>query len=178
MVLYFITGSKNKFAEVQAVLPGVEQMDLDLVEIQELDAHKIIAEKLAEARHAHSTGALMVEDTSLYLSGLNGLPGPFIKWFMKSIGNEGIAKLAQTFGAAAVVKTIIGYADGGEVQFFEGEVHGTIVAPRGDTTFGWDPIFMPDGYDKTFAELAPEEKNKISMRRIAVEKLKAYLEKK
>lgn len=176
MVLYFITGSSNKFAEVQAVLPGVEQMDLDLVEIQELDAHKIITEKLAEARHSQSTGTLMVEDTSLYLSSLNGLPGPLIKWFMKSIGNEGIVKLAQNFGAAAVAKTIIGYADDkGEIQFFEGEVHGTIVAPRGDTTFGWDPIFMPDGYDKTFAELPSEEKNTISMRRVAVEKLKVHL---
>jgi non-canonical purine NTP pyrophosphatase (RdgB/HAM1 family) len=176
MALYFITGSKNKFVEVQTVLHDIEQMDIDLVEIQELDAHAIIAAKLAEARKTHAGGALIVEDTSLYLNDLNGLPGPLIKWFMKSIGNLGLAKLAQTFGGAAVAKTIIGYADeSGEVQFFEGEVHGEIVAPRGDTNFGWDPIFKPEGHDKTFAEMTAEEKNAISMRRIAAEKLKQHL---
>lgn len=177
MALYFITGSKNKFTEVQAVLPDVEQMDLDLVEIQELDAHKIIAAKLAEARKTHTTGALIVEDTSLYFDALKGLPGPLIKWFMKTVGNEGLYKIAQSFGNhGAEAKTIIGYVDDkGSVEFFEGVVKGTIVEPRGDTNFGWDPIFIPEGYDKTFAELTPEEKNSISMRRMAVEKLKTHL---
>jgi len=106
-----------------------------------------------------------------------GLPRPLIKWFMKSIGNEGIAKLAQTFGAAAVARTIVGYTDDkGSVEFFEGAVKGSIVEPRGDTNFGWDPIFMPEGYDRTFAEMTAEEKNAISMRRMAAEKLKSHLE--
>ena len=61
---------------------------------------------------------------------------------------------------------------------FRGEVQGQIVSPRGGTNFGWDPVFLPNGYTKTFAEMSPEEKNAISHRRIAVLKLKEYLENK
>ena len=174
--LYFITGSKNKFAEVKEILPEVEQLERDLPEIQELDAHKIIAAKLFEAR-THHGNTFMVEDTSLYFDAMNGLPGPLIKWFMQTIGNEGLYKMAQAFGNfSARAKTIIGYVDEkGKIEFFEGEVKGKIVEPRGETTFGWDPIFQPEGYDKTFAEMSAEEKNTISMRRIAAEKLRAYL---
>src|SRR4051812_39123208 len=123
MALYFITSSSNKFAEVKAMLPEVEQMEMDLAEIQELDPHKIISAKLFEARQTLRHGStLMVEDTSLYIDGMNGLPGPFCKWFLHALGDKGIFKLAQTFGAAASAKTIIGYVDGqGSVEFFEGE---------------------------------------------------------
>ena len=55
-------------------------------------------------------------------------------------------------------------------------ITGTIVSPRGETTFGWDPIFVPDGHTQTFAEMPKDEKNKISHRRRAVDQLKAYLE--
>ena len=76
----------------------------------------------------------------------------------------------------AEVKTIIGYAKNREkMYFFEGVVKGTIVQPRGEYDFGWDPIFQPEGYAKTFAEIGPEEKSKISMRRIAVKQLQEFL---
>jgi len=178
MSLYFITGSKNKFTEIKTVISEVEQLDRDLAEIQEIDAHKIIAAKLFEAQTHHSN-TFMVEDTSLYLEPLNGLPGPLIKWFMKTIGNEGLYKIARTFeNFNARAKTIIGYVDEkGKVEFFEGEIKGKIVEPRGETNFGWDPIFQPEGYEKTFAELTPGEKNAISMRKIAAEKLRAHLQK-
>ena len=176
MALYFITGSKDKFAELQGVVGNLEQLDIDLPEIQEIDAHKIIAAKLTEARKHHE-GAFIVEDTSLYLDALNGLPGPLIKWFMKTVGNEGLHKLALSLsnsGARAV--TIVGYADeNGEVSYFEGSFAGTVVGPRGDNGFGWDPLFKPEGSDKTFAEMSAEEKNKFSMRRVAAEKLKTAL---
>ncbi|KKQ35740.1 MAG: Ham1 family protein [Candidatus Nomurabacteria bacterium GW2011_GWB1_37_5] len=176
MPLYFITGNKNKLAEVKSVIADVEQLDINLPEIQEIDAHKIIAEKLHEAFHHHS-GEFIVEDTSLYLSCLNGLPGPLIKWFMQTIGNEGIARIAEKFeNAEAEARTIIGYAKNKEeIKYFEGVIKGKIVKPRGETKFGWDPIFQPDGYDKTFAEMKAEEKNNISMRRLALEKLKEFL---
>src|SRR5579872_5226512 len=107
MALYFLTGSKDKFAEVKTVLPHVEQMEMDLDEIQELDPHKIIANKLFQARATLRHGSsLMVEDTSLYLNGLNGLPGPLNKWFLKALGYEGLVKLAETFGPAARAVTI------------------------------------------------------------------------
>lgn len=175
-MLYFITGNPHKLTEVQAVLPEVEQLEIDLPEIQELDAHKIIAAKLATA-FEHHAGPFIVEDTSLYFDGMNGLPGPLIKWFLQGLGSAGVAQLAGQYGnGRATAKTFIGYAKNqGEVNFFEGEVSGRIVEPHGQTDFGWDPIFVPDGYDKTFAELGSQEKNKISHRRQALEKLKDFL---
>jgi XTP/dITP diphosphohydrolase len=70
---------------------------------------------------------------------------------------------------------MIGYTDGDQIVFFEGEIKGKIVSPRGTGGFGWDQIFQPEGYDKTFGEMSLEEKNKISMRKQALTKLKAYL---
>lgn len=176
MSLYFITGNKGKLAEVQAVLPGVEALDIDLPEIQSLDAHEIIKAKLLEAQK-HQTGEFIVEDNSLYLEPLNGLPGPLIKWFLKTIGNDGLYKMAEAFqNFNAEAKVVIGYSNSkGEISFFEGIIKGTIVPARGSEGFGWDPIFQPEGYDKTFGEMSAEEKNSFSMRRIAVEKLKAVL---
>ncbi len=175
MSLYFLTGNKDKLKEVQSILNDVIALDVDVPEIQSLDAHEIIRAKLAEAQK-HHTGAFMVEDTSLYFEALNGLPGPLIKWFLKTIGSSGLYKLAVAYGNyAAVAKTIVGYSDAERnTYFFEGMIKGTIVPPRGEG-FGWDPIFQPDGYTKTFGELTREEKNAISMRKIAVEKLRVHL---
>ncbi|KKU48199.1 MAG: Ham1 family protein [Parcubacteria group bacterium GW2011_GWA2_46_9] len=175
-MIYFITGNKNKFEEVKAILPEVRQLDIDLLEIQEIDAKEIIKKKLFEALN-HSKGEFIVEDTSLYLDCLNGLPGPLIKWFLKTVGNDGLAKIAEKLGdTSAEAKTLIGYAKNrAEIYYFEGVTKGTIVKPKGEINFGWDPIFLPSGHKKTFAEMSREEKNEISMRRIALNKLKEFL---
>lgn len=176
-MLYFITGNKNKFAEVKSILPEIEQLDIDLPEIQEVDPHKIIEAKLNEALKHHE-GAFFVEDTSLCLDAMNGLPGPLIKWFVAKVGNQGIFEIAQRYeNNRAQARTLIGYAkSGGDICFFEGVVPGKIVSPVNAPGFGWDVIFVPDGQDKTFAEMGVEEKNKISMRKLAAMKLKAFLE--
>lgn len=176
-MIYFITGNKNKFEEVKAILPIIEQLDIDLPEIQDVDARAIVRSKLQEALN-HKAGEFIVEDTSLYLECLNGLPGPFIKWFLATIGNDGLVELAQKMGNdKAEAKTIIGYAKSHEeVYFFEGTIKGRIVKKAGETMFGWDPIFMPEGHDKTFAEMGREEKGKISMRRLAADQLKEFLQ--
>src|SRR3990167_9629438 len=137
MSIYLITGNKGKFAEVQSILGDVEALDIDLPEIQSLDAHEIIKAKLKEAQK-HQTGEFIVEDNSLYLEGLNGLPGPLIKWFMKTVGNEGLYKMAEAFGNFnAEAKVIIGYSNSaGEISFYEGNTKGTIVSPRGSAGFG------------------------------------------
>ena len=76
----------------------------------------------------------------------------------------------------ATAKTVIGYAKStDEIYYFEGEISGGIVVPRAISNFGWDPIFLPDGHTKTFAEMDVSEKNEISMRRIATQKLKEFL---
>ena len=175
MTLYFITGNSKKFEEASAIIPGISKLDIDLPEIQELDPRKIIEEKLKEARKVHS-GEFFCEDTSVYINCLNGFPGPLIKWLKKSIEIDGIYELVSKYkDRSAVAKTIIGYSNGKTIKFFEGEITGKIVSPKGKRDFGWDPIFEPDGKNKTMAEMTTEEKNLISMRRKALEKLKEYL---
>ena len=176
IMIYFITGNKNKFTEAKAILHDVEQMDIDLPEIQEIDAKEIIRKKLLEALN-YTKGEFIVEDTSLRFYCLKGLPGPLIKWFLKTVGNNGLAEIAEKLGDdRAEAKTIIGYARNREkIYFFEGAIKGKIVKPKGKSDFGWDPIFLPDGYEKTFAEMSHEEKNKISMRRKALNKLSEFL---
>ncbi len=181
MALKFITGNKNKFEEIKAMLTPieVEQFNVDLDEIQSLDAHEILQHKLTEALK-HFQGELIVEDTSVYLECLNNkLPGPFVKWFLESLGAKGIFELASSMGnTKAHAVTLLGYWDGGKIEFFEGRNEGEIVAPTGDKDFGWGPIFKPNGLDKTYGEMERKEKYSVSMRGIAARKLKAYLEQK
>ncbi|MFH1451186.1 MAG: non-canonical purine NTP pyrophosphatase [bacterium] len=175
-MIYFITGNQNKFKEAKLILPNLEQLDIDLSEIQEMDAKEIIRNKLLEALN-YTEGEFIVEDTSLHLGCLKGLPGPLIKWFLKTIGNDGLSEIAERSGDdRAEASTIIGYArNRKEIYFFEGTIKGKIVKPKGKSNFGWDPIFLPDGYKRTFAEMSQEEKNKISMRRNSLNKLSEFL---
>ena len=182
MPIQFITGSKHKFAEINAIVGGLEQLDIDLPEIQELDPKAIIEAKLIEATNHHQ-GTVIVEDTSLFLGclakpdGQFGLPGPLIKWFMKTIGREGLWQLADKFGIyEAEARTTIGLAYSPvDIHFFEGITRGTIVAPRGDSDFGWDPVFQPERQEKTYAEMIEEDKNEISHRGKAARALKTFL---
>jgi non-canonical purine NTP pyrophosphatase (RdgB/HAM1 family) len=177
MTLYFITGNKNKLEEAKSILGNIEQLDIDLPEIQDIDSKEIIKAKLLEALN-HQEAEFIVEDTSLSFNCLNGLPGPLIKWFMRVIGNKGLFRLVEKLGDnKAEAKVVIGYAKNREeIYFFEGSIKGKIVSPRGESGFGWDPIFQPQGFSKTFAEMSSEEKNAISMRKIALNKLKEFIE--
>jgi non-canonical purine NTP pyrophosphatase (RdgB/HAM1 family) len=180
MVLYFITGNKNKFLEAQKELMPIEieQRAIDLVEIQSLDPQETIEHKLNEAKSLVE-GEFFVEDVSINLDALNGFPGPLIKWFIGAIGREGIyelCKMKNNFGAKAVAT--IGYSNGKEMNFFSGEIFGTVVEPKVDSNFGWDPTFKPNGFNKTFAEMTKEEKNAISHRGKAVRDFKEWYLKK
>ena len=177
MSLYFITGNPDKFREAQSIIPSLEQLDIDLPEIQSLDPHEIIKAKLDSARSMQE-GEFVVEDTSLYFEGLNGLPGPFIKWFYKTVGNEGMYQMCRVFdNYSARADVLLGYIDNsGLVSYFSGSINGVIVPPQGEFGFGWDPIFLPEGSDKTFAEIKQEEKDVFSMRRMAFEKMAEYLD--
>jgi len=174
--LYFVTGNQNKFSEAKQLLPTLRQIEIDLPEEQTLDPQLVISKKLAIAKQHHQ-GPLIVEDTSLYLTGLNGFPGPLIKWMLEAVGCQGIYKLCQDIHErTAIAKTVIGYDDGQVVRFFEGEINGQIVAPNGIDGFGWDEIFQPDGISETFAEMGDEYKPEFSMRTKAFQKLKHHLE--
>lgn len=176
MTLYFITGNKNKFKEAKSIIPNLKQLHIDLPEIQEFDSHKIIKQKLIQALN-YKDSEFIVEDTSLYMDCFNGLPGPLIKWFLQKLGNKGLFNIAKKLNKYnAEAKTVIGYVKhNNKIHFFEGSTKGTIVEPKLKTNFGWDPIFQPRGYNKSFAEMTKQEKNKISMRRKAFQKLKDYL---
>jgi inosine triphosphate pyrophosphatase len=178
--IYFITGNSNKFFEVKQIIPQIRQLKLDLDEIQELDAKKIIEHKLLEAKKkfkGSSRTAFIVEDTSLYLECVNGLPGPFIKWFLQTIGNNGLYNLTVKFkNDNAEARTLIGYYNRGKIRYFQGIVKGKIVSPR-YSNFGWDAIFIPEGYDEVMGEMEIDDKNEISMRGQAVRKLREYLKK-
>jgi non-canonical purine NTP pyrophosphatase (RdgB/HAM1 family) len=175
MAIFFITGNNNKFAEAKQIISDLEQLALDLPEIQNTDPQEIIKSKVAEAQQ-RCRETFVVEDGSLFLDCIPGLPGPLVKWFFKTLGNDGIYNLAKKFGNfKAIAKVVIGFSDEDkQIHFFEGAIKGLIVAPTGGQGFGWDPIFQPEGLTKTFAEMSTDAKNKISMRRIAFTKLKDY----
>jgi len=160
MKIYFVTGNKDKLREAQAMWSEIEGIDIDLDEIQEMDDKKIIESKLKEAIKQKPGIPLMVEDQLLTIDGMNGLPGPLIKWFVKSISLDGMVKLAKSMGnQTSEARTIIGYADkSGKINYFEATIKGKIVSPRGSIGWGWDYIFQPEGYDKTFAQMSMEQK--------------------
>jgi non-canonical purine NTP pyrophosphatase (RdgB/HAM1 family) len=188
-VCYFVTSNKGKVDALLRLIPTLKQVDYDLVELQELDPHVIITAKLTEAMRelpelVSETSVCIVEDTSLYfdalkhsVSGAQELPGPFIKWFLATLGPEGLYELAAKQGnVRAQATTVIGcMRTNGQLFFVEGSVNGTIVKPRGTMGFGWASIFQPDGCDKTFGEMSMEERELVSMRTIAAEKLKNKL---
>lgn len=180
--LYFATSNPHKHQELQAILGvPVTRIDIDLPEIQALDVIEVVRAKAIQA-YEQTGKVVLVEDTGLGFAAWHGLPGALMRWFLQSVGNEGLCRMmAGETNRAAVAKTAIGMFDGREVVVCHGEVPGTISQqPAGDNGFGWDAIFQPnghrhDGHVKTFAEMTPEEKNRISSRRLAAEALRRRL---
>src|SRR5262249_22420118 len=125
---------------------------------------------------------VLVEDTSLCMTALNGLPGVYIKWFLEKIGLSGLINMLAAYSdKSAYAQCIFAYHDGGSTdspKLFVGRCPGVIVPkPRGPTSFGWDPIFQPDGQVLTFAEMEKSEKNKISHRARSLHLLEEFFAK-
>lgn len=177
--IIFVTNTEGKVIEAQDILGDgfkVELKKLDLDEIQTVDGKEVIKKKAEEAYKLLGC-PILVEDTSLYFNAWKGLPGALVRWFLDTVGCEGICKMmrAET-NRTAYSESVIAYYDGKNLKIVSGKIEGLVPdKPRGDKGFGWDPVFVPSGSDKTFGELEMSEKNRISSRKIALEKLREYL---
>lgn len=176
--LIFVTGNLKKAVQLTRYLNfKVDHVKLDLPEEQVVTVAEVAAKK-ARSAYEMLKVPVLVEDTALSFTALNGLPGPFIKWFLDGIGNSGLTQLLAGFtDRGATAESCFALCDETGVHLFSGQRRGTIaLSPRGVTEFGWDPIFIPEGETKTWAEMSSEEQRATSMRRLALEKLQIYLE--
>ncbi|EEH10532.1 inosine triphosphate pyrophosphatase [Histoplasma capsulatum] len=149
----FITGNKNKLAEVQAILGDTIEVQNRAIDVPEIQGsiEEIAKEKCRKAAETVQ-GPALTEDTALEFNALKGLPGPYIKWFLEALGHDGLNKLLDPYEDKSIVAVC------------------TFAFSSGP---GWDPIFEYEG--NTFAEMDKDEKNLISHRYKALAKLKQWL---
>jgi XTP/dITP diphosphohydrolase len=190
MKFIFATNNQHKVDEIRAVLPS----DFEILTLKEAgididipEPHDTLEENAREKATTiyHMTDtACFSEDTGLEVEALNGEPGVQSaryagddKSFQSNI-DKLLAHLKEEENREAQFRTVICLIVEGAIDFFEGICKGRIIAEqRGSEGFGYDPIFVPDGAEKTFAEMSREEKAQYSHRRKAVDKLVSYLNK-
>ncbi|MFA6601491.1 MAG: non-canonical purine NTP pyrophosphatase [Candidatus Paceibacterota bacterium] len=178
MKITFVTGNLGKVKEVSRYLGiPLNHQSLDLAEIQSLDLEEIVKDKAARAFSAIGQ-PLLVEDVSLVFHALGKLPGPLVKWFLDQLDNEGLCHLVDGKERGCTATVCYGLHDGKSIHLFSGSMEGFVASqPKGNNSFGWAPIFLPAGFDKTYAELTDEEQAPIAMRNKALKKLRDFLEK-
>ena len=189
MHIIFATQNPNKVLEIQNQIDDnhTVQSLLDLKHVEELEETQETLEgnALQKARFVYQKfgKACFADDTGLEVVALNGEPGVYSaryggpeKSFEKNM-NLVLSKLAGLNNRNAQFRTVIAFIDEkGTEHLFEGICEGEILQDKiGDQGFGYDPIFKPDGFQETFAQLTMETKNKISHRGIAVSKLIEFL---
>lgn len=175
--LIFVSSNPNKAIEAERILGmPLLRAAIDLPEIQSADVEDITRYKLEVAR-TRGYGRLVVEDVSLGFDELGNFPGPFVRWLLEAAGGTGLAVIAYALrNRSARAQCCVAYWDGTEGHVFNGECEGEVlVEPRGDQNFGWDAWFEPRGSGKTFAEMSPEEKDRVSHRGHAYRKLAEHL---
>jgi len=177
MKITLITGNIGKADEVKRYLGiPIEHHSLNLDEIQSLDVEEIVRDKTQRAfeKLGHP---VLVEDVSFVFHALGKLPGPLIKWFSNELGNDGLCRLVDGKDRSCTATVCYGLHDGKEIRLFHGSMKGSVAdSPRGSNSFGWASIFVPDGYDKTYAEFSTEDRSSFAMRNIALKKLRTYLD--
>lgn len=188
MKLVFATNNKHKLEEVRKILPSVFQV----ISLQELGCTDDILEtgltlednSLIKAMYVWNKYhvACFADDTGLEIESLNGAPGVFTaRWAGDSHNDaanrqKAISELSGISNRKARFRTVVTLIRDGHVEQVEGVVNGEIATQeRGEGGFGYDPLFIPDGYTKTFAELPADIKNTISHRARAMEQLKLLL---
>jgi XTP/dITP diphosphohydrolase len=188
MELIFATNNHHKLREINSIigeeiiLKGLSEVNIteDIPE----EEPTLEGNALAKARYVHARTGLNVfaDDTGLETEALNGLPGVHSARFAGESKDsaENIAKLqsmlAEKTNRNARFRTVIALIYNNEEYLFEGTVNGRIIdEKRGKEGFGYDPVFVPEGFSKTFAEMSLVEKNRLSHRAKALEKLKDFL---
>ena len=166
-----VTGNPGKLEEARRILEAAgiaancESIAIDLPEIQSLDIGEILRVKADEAWRRIGR-PVVVEETGLYLPGLNGFPGPLVKWMLEAVGPQGVARAAAAFGdPRAEARCCLMWKDGSREIAAQGSTHGELVLPgRGNGGFGWDPVFLPAGETRTYGELPAVEKDRLGHR--------------
>jgi len=179
--LLFATGNKNKFTEAQAILGRagikVEQYTARPPELQSDSLEEIARDNLLHVlEEVHRP--VFVEDAGLFIDKLNGFPGPYSSYVLRTVGNPGILKLMEGIDErAAVFRSAVAYGSPKQPCIvFVGETQGEITHEVRGTHWGFDPIFSPhEGDGRTYAELSTEAKNRISHRAKALTKLAEWL---
>lgn len=173
----FITGNANKAAYFEKYA-GVEvdHHKLDLDEIQSLDLVEVVTHKAKQAYDILQK-PVFVEDVSMEISSLGRLPGTFIKFFIHELGLEKICRLADiSDDRSAIGRTAYGYCDENGVQVFEGWINGSIPEhPLGESGFGWDPVFIPEGYKVSRAQLSEDDYQRVYLQIKPIKQLAEYL---
>lgn len=191
MKLIFATNNAHKLSEVQAVLgPSFELVTPRMCGVEEEipeTAETLEGNASQKARYLYERTGLdcFADDTGLEVEALNGAPGVHSARYATdghdfAANNRLLLKnLEGETNRRARFRTAICLIEGGEERLFEGIVEGHIIDHEsGSEGFGYDPLFVPEGYDCTFAEMSGDEKNAISHRGRAVRKLVAYLHEK
>ena len=178
--IYFATSNKNKFNEASRIL---EKYGYELVlfsfekkELQSTDLGEIALQSALIA-YTYVNAPVVVEDSGLFIKALNGFPGPFSSYVYRTIGVRGVLKLMEgVTDRSAYFEAAVAIVMPPFERVFKGSVYGRIAdSPQGTGGFGFDPIFIPENEDKTFAEMSVEEKNRYSHRARAFEKLGIWL---
>ncbi len=187
--LIFATGNKNKVREINKILGAF----FDVLPMSEIGCTEDIAETadtfegnaLIKVRYLKENYQVdcFGEDTGLEVEALNNAPGVFTARYAgpEKDANANMGKLLTQLGdnpnRAAQFRTVVALIFKEKEYLFEGICKGQIaMEKKGTDGFGYDPVFIPDGYDRSFAEMTLEEKNTISHRGIAIGKLKAFFD--
>ena len=189
--LVFATNNAHKLEEIRAILGD----RVEILSLNDINCHADIPETAdtlqgnaaLKAQYIYKNYGLdcFADDTGLEVEALNGAPGIYSARYAGGEGHDSEANMKKLLSEMqdkdnrkARFRTVICLIEGGDEHFFEGIVNGSIIRERkGGAGFGYDPVFMPDGYSETFAEMGNDEKNKISHRARAVQKLCEYLNK-
>jgi XTP/dITP diphosphohydrolase len=178
--IFFATNNINKFNEARRVL-GEFKIAVGMIRAKSLEIQSDSLEEVAEASvmdaFRRCNLPIVVEDSGLFVDALKGFPGPYAAYVYRTVGNRGLLKLMENVGERkARFESVVAYFSGEvwEPVCFAGAVAGSIALSERrknvETGFGFDPIFIPSGHRRTFAEMSVEEKNQDSHRAEAFRK--------